>query len=137
MLKLAVITAAATLVPPPAVPPAAVEMDRWQRHLVGSGDTMIASWLTVEHCPNAAAELWPAHVGTAPPPPKQRKTVVARSAAFETAVPWSCTRLPDLNATGNASRVVHTHDAKFTGLAVSGVYSYRVGSPACGWSDLP
>ena len=103
--------------------------DRFQRHLVGTGDPseMVISWATNRSCPHSTVAL--EGVGN---------FSAASSRSFNTVVPWTCTKLPQPTANesvGNMTRLAYLHDAKLVGLGTDQRYSYRVGSDLCGWSD--
>ena len=114
-----------------ATPPAT---DRWQRHLVGTGDPteMVVSFATAQRCADAAVRLSALAAGHTATRLIADHTVAATTAAFDPATAWACTKLPKPD--GNVSRrELFFHDARLIGLAATTRYEYAVGG--CGnWS---
>ena len=101
--------------------------DRWQRHLVGTGNAteMVVSFSTPQACPGCAVRLT-SHTAVPPFP--------TTASTLDPNVAWTCTTLPKPNGSSHPAPTLHFHDAKLTGLAPNAEYTYVVGSDGGGWS---
>ena len=101
--------------------------DRWQRHLVGTGNAteMVVSFSTPQACPGCAVRLT-SHPAVPPFP--------TTASTLDPNVAWTCTTLPKPNGSSHPAPTLHFHDAKLTGLAPNAEYAYVVGSDDAGWS---